>query len=53
MPLNSIELFAGAGGLALGIGMAGFRSRAIVEWDPWACDTVRQNQLRGHPLVAD
>ena len=53
MPLNSIELFAGAGGLALGIGMAGFRSRAVVEWDKWACDTVRQNQLRGHPLVAD
>ena len=53
MSLNSIELFAGAGGLALGIGMAGFRSRAIVEWDKWACDTVRQNQHRGHPLVAD
>ena len=53
MPLNSIELFAGAGGLALGIAMAGFRSRAVVEWDKWACDTVRQNQLRGHPLVAD
>ena len=53
MSLTSVELFAGAGGLALGIGMAGFRSRAIVEWDKWACDTVRQNQLRGHPLVAD
>ena len=53
MPLKSIELFAGAGGLALGVGMAGFRSLAVVEWDKWACDTVRQNQLRGHPLVAD
>ena len=52
MALNSIELFAGAGGLALGIGMAGFRNRAVVEWDKWACDTVRQNQRRGHPLVA-
>lgn len=53
MSLNSIELFAGAGGLALGVGMAGFQSRAVVEWDKWACDTVRQNQLRGHPLVVD
>lgn len=53
LPLQSIELFAGAGGLALGVAMAGFQSRAVVEWDKWACDTIRQNQLRGHPLVAD
>jgi len=53
VPLSSIELFAGAGGLAMGVAMAGFRSRAIVEWDRWACDTVRQNQERGHPLVKD
>jgi DNA (cytosine-5)-methyltransferase 1 len=24
-----------------------------VEWDKWACDTVRQNQIRSYPLVAD
>ncbi len=53
MPLQSIELFAGAGGLALGVTLAGFKSQAVVEWDKWACDTVRQNQVRGHPLVAD
>ncbi|MDC6167650.1 DNA cytosine methyltransferase [Paucibacter sp. XJ19-41] len=53
MSLSSIELFAGAGGLAMGVALAGFRSRAIVEWDRWACDTVRQNQERGHPLVKD
>jgi len=50
--LRSVELFAGAGGLAMGVGMAGFRSEAVVEWDRWACDTVRQNQLQGHPLVS-
>lgn len=50
--LTSIELFAGAGGLALGVSMAGFQSKAVVEWDRWACDTIRQNQQRGHPLVA-
>lgn len=53
MPLNSVELFAGAGGLAMGVGLAGFKSHGVVEWDRWACDTISQNQRRGHPLVAD
>lgn len=53
MSLNSIELFAGAGGLALGVALAGFKTRAVVEWDQWACDTIRENQRRGHPLVED
>jgi DNA (cytosine-5)-methyltransferase 1 len=53
MTLTSVELFAGAGGLAMGASLAGFRSLAVVEWDKWACDTIRQNQVRGHPLVAD
>lgn len=53
MTLRSIELFAGAGGLAMGVSLAGFRSEGVVEWDRWACDTVRQNRERGHPLVAD
>ncbi len=52
MALSSIELFAGAGGLAMGVSLAGFQSRSVVEWDKWACDTVRQNQLRGYPLVS-
>ena len=49
--LRSVELFAGAGGLALGCEMAGFHSAAVVEWDKWACDTVRENQSDGYPLV--
>jgi DNA (cytosine-5)-methyltransferase 1 len=53
MALTSIELFAGAGGLAMGTSLAGFRSQGVVEWDRWACDTVRQNQRKGYPLVAD
>jgi DNA (cytosine-5)-methyltransferase 1 len=53
MSLESIELFAGAGGLAMGAGFAGFKSKAVVEWDRWACDTIRQNKERGHPVVAD
>lgn len=53
MSLSSIELFAGAGGLAMGVTLAGFRSQAVVEWDKWACDTVRENQRLGNPLVRD
>ena len=51
--MKSVELFAGAGGLAIGITLAGFESLAVVEWDRWACDTVRENQKRGYPLVLD
>ena len=51
--LTSVELFAGAGGLGMGLSLAGFQHRAVVEWDRWACDTIRENQTRGHPLVAD
>lgn len=53
MSLRSVELFAGAGGLAMGVVLAGFKSQAVVEWDRWACDTIRQNQGHGHPLVVD
>jgi DNA (cytosine-5)-methyltransferase 1 len=49
--LRSVELFAGAGGLALGCEQAGFESAAVLEWDRWACDTVRENRERGHSLV--
>ena len=51
--LNSIELFAGAGGLALGMTKAGFHHEAIVERDRWACDTIRFNRERGVDLVRD
>ena len=53
MTLRAVELFAGAGGLAMGVSLAGFKSLAVVEWDKWACDSVRQNQQRGFPLVSD
>ncbi len=51
MMLNSIELFAGAGGLGMGVGLAGFSPKAVIEWDTWACDTIRENIQRGFPLV--
>ncbi|MEN2991770.1 DNA cytosine methyltransferase [Tistrella sp. BH-R2-4] len=49
--MRSVELFAGAGGLAMGCEIAGFEHLAVVEWDKWACDTVRENQKRGYPLL--
>jgi DNA (cytosine-5)-methyltransferase 1 len=51
--MKSVELFAGAGGLAMGVSLAGFKSLAVVEWDRWACDTIRENKKRGYPLVVD
>ncbi|MEB5967340.1 DNA cytosine methyltransferase [Comamonas testosteroni] len=50
--MRAVELFAGAGGLAMGVSLAGFKSEAVVEWDKWACDTVRENQRRDYPLVS-
>lgn len=43
-PMRAIELFAGAGGLGMGISEAGFRPVQIVEWDRWCCDTIRENR---------
>lgn len=51
--MRSVEIFAGAGGLALGASLSGFKPLAVVEWDKWACDTIRENQKRGYPLVQD
>jgi DNA (cytosine-5)-methyltransferase 1 len=51
--MRSIELFAGAGGLGMGVALAGFRPALVVERDPYCCDTIRENQTRALPLVAD
>jgi DNA (cytosine-5)-methyltransferase 1 len=42
-PPRSLELFTGAGGLALGTHAAGFEHVAMVEWNKDACDTLRAN----------
>lgn len=41
--MKSVELFAGAGGLGMGVGRAGFEHVAVVEVDKWACDTLNEN----------
>lgn len=43
--MNSIELFAGAGGLAIGLNEAGFKHKAIVEFNKDACRTIRANDI--------
>ncbi len=41
---STIELFAGAGGLALGVEKAGFHTLALVEFNRDACDTLEKNR---------
>ena len=46
-PMKSIELFAGAGGLGMGLHQAGFHPVNVIEWDRYCCDTLRENKTRG------
>ncbi len=39
-----LELFAGAGGLAVGMEKAGLKCIALNEIDKWACQTLRKNR---------
>ncbi|MDR3554568.1 MAG: DNA cytosine methyltransferase [Syntrophobacteraceae bacterium] len=49
--MRSVELFTGAGGLAIGTSNAGFRHEAVIEWDKNACSTMRHNRDLGtHPV---
>ncbi|MFZ4774108.1 MAG: DNA cytosine methyltransferase [Terrimicrobiaceae bacterium] len=49
--MRCVELFAGAGGLALAASNAGFEHDAVLEYNHDACETIRANQRRGYDLV--
>ena len=50
---TTIELFAGAGGLALGVEKAGFNTIGLVEFDKDACDTLRANRPNWNIICDD
>lgn len=50
---RSIELFAGAGGLALGLERAGFEAVLLNEWDKNACATLRLNRPHWNVVQSD
>ncbi|MCK5830124.1 MAG: DNA (cytosine-5-)-methyltransferase [Methylococcales bacterium] len=52
-PYSVIELFAGAGGLALGLEKAGLSCKLLNEIDPWACKTLRKNRPQWNVVEGD
>ena len=50
---STIELFAGAGGLALGIEKAGFKTLACIEFDSDACATLKKNRPQWRVIEDD
>lgn len=50
---NALELFAGAGGLALGMEKAGFSDVGLVEIDHNACETLRTNRPNWNVIEED
>lgn len=49
----AIELFAGAGGLALGLEQAGLKCLALNEIDHWAAETLRKNRKNWNVIEDD
>lgn len=52
-PYTLIELFAGAGGLAIGMEQAGFESVLLNEIDKHACETLRTNRPHWNVIEGD
>lgn len=52
-PFHSVELFAGAGGLAIGLEQAGFDHILLNEFDKYACETLRTNRPNWNVIEGD
>ncbi len=50
---NCIELFAGAGGLAIGLEKAGLHTKMLNEIDRYACATLKQNRPDWNVIEGD
>lgn len=50
---TSVELFAGGGGLALGMSLAGFKHILLNEFDAAACNTLRKNRPDWNVIEGD
>lgn len=48
-----LELFAGAGGLAIGLEKAGIKCIGLNEIDKWACETLRKNRPNWNVFEGD
>ena len=53
MSIRSVELFTGAGGLALGLEKVGCHHLAMVEFNAQACDTIRYNLAQQQQFAKD
>jgi DNA (cytosine-5)-methyltransferase 1 len=51
--MRSVELFSGAGGLALGLEAAGFEHVALIERNRDACATIRLNRPKWNLIESD
>ena len=49
--LNFVDLFAGCGGLSLGLELAGFEPLFVNELSPDAMKTYLENRKNNHPLL--
>ena len=52
-PFTTIELFAGAGGLALGVEKAGFNTIGLIEFDKDAANTLKLNRPNWNVICDD
>ena len=50
---SSLEICSGAGGQALGLELAGFGHECLVEIEPPACATLRQNRPEWNVIEGD